>query len=892
MLLFIIAGLATGSVYGIAGVGLVLTYKSAGIFNFAHGALATVSAYLYYFLHVEHGVAWPIAVALCVLVAAPVIGFGFELLARPLAGASLATQVVATVGVLLAVQSTVVLIYGVGVPRSVPQFLPDSSLSIAGAKTSWSTVVIIALGVGVTTALWLFFRRARSGIAMRAVVDNPDLVELTGTNSRAVRRGAWVIGVMLASVSGLLLAPLINLDGITLTLLVIQAFGAAAIGRFRSLPLTYAGGLGIGVAASLVAKYATSGWLSNLPSALPFLVLFVVLLLTRRARAGEGGPAALRAAVSGWRAPAAAQIPGAVALLVLLALVPDFAGYHLGDWMNFLPMVILFLSLGLLVRTSGQVSLASVTFMAIGACAFAHLITDHHWPWLLGLFAAGLVAVPIGALLAIPAIRLSGLFLALATLGFGITVSYVFYSESYMFGTLGLGITAHRPKLGGADFTSDRNFYYLLLVVTVLIALGVVALTRGRLGRLLRAISDSPRGLSGSGTSINVTRVLVFGVSAFLAGIAGALTVASQGIVTADAFQPLQSLTFFVVVVIAIGDTPWYAVIAAAGTTLLPSYLNGSPTTTAYLNLAFGFFAVCYAITPPSRRGVPPFVAAKLERLRRTSSTRPAATNSSSDRFRTVPAELDVTGLRVAFGGLIAVDGLDLNVATGSIVALIGPNGAGKTTTFDAVSGFTPPSGGQVRFDGHDLRRIGAASRARRGLGRTFQRMELFDSMTVRENVALGYEGSRATSNPLRHLLSRRRSRRDLDAATTDALELCGVDTLAARPVADLSTGQRRLVELARCLAGPFRILLLDEPSSGLDRVETARFADVVRQVVAQRHVGVLIVEHDMDLIVGMADRVYVLDFGKLIFHGTPQEMRRSVVVRAAYFGDERAVTV
>ena len=888
MLLFVIAGLATGSVYGLAGVGLVLTYKSAGVFNFAHGALATVSAYLFYFLYVQHGVPWPLAAAVCVLVAAPLLGAGLEVLARPLTRAGLATQVVATVGVLLAVEAVVVLVYGFGVNRSVPQFLPNRPVSIGGAMTSWATLAVIACGLLVTAGLSLYLRRARGGVAMRAVVDEADLVELSGTNSTAVRRGAWILGVMLASISGLLLAPLVNLDGITLTLLVIQAFGAAAVGRFRSLPVTYLGGLGIGVLASITAEYGTSGILSQIPSALPFLVLFAVLVFRRRARTEDRRPAAAQAA-SAWRAPAAVQLGGACAVLVVLVLVPEFAGYHLGDWMNFLPMVILFLSLGLLVRTSGQVSLASVTFMAIGACAFSHLTVDHHWPWLVGLLAAGLIAVPIGAVLAIPAIRQSGLFLALATLGFGIAVSYVFYAEPYMFGSVGLGLIENRPSIPGIDLQSDRDFYYLLLGITVLITAGVVALTQGRLGRLLRAIADSARGLAGSGASVNLTRVLVFCISAFLAAIAGALSGAAQGLVTPDAFQPLQSLTYFVVVVISIGQTPWYAILAAAGTTLLPSYLSDSPTTTTYFQLAFGVAAVLYAITPDERRGMPPALAARLDRLRRQPSTRPRTVPAPAPRSASAahPATLEVVDLGVSFGGIVAVDNLSLTARTGTITALVGPNGAGKTTTFDVISGFTAPSRGSVRLDGHDLARLGPAARARLGLGRTYQRMELFDSMTVFENVALGREGSHADRNPVHHLITRRRTRAGISDVVSAALDLCGITELAPRRVAALSTGQRRLVELARCLVGPFRILLLDEPSSGLDLAETARLAAVVKRILEEREVGVLIVEHDMDLVAQMAGHVYVLDFGRLVFSGTVAEMRSSDVVRAAYLGDE-----
>ncbi len=248
---------------------------------------------------------------------------------------------------------------------------------------------------------------------------------------------------------------------------------------------------------------------------------------------------------------------------------------------------------------------------------------------------------------------------------------------------------------------------------------------------------------------------------------------------------------------------------------------------------------------------------------------------------------LEVEGLRVAFGGLVAVDGIDLVAPEGRIVGLIGPNGAGKTTTFNACSGVLKPTHGRIRFLGEDISGLGVAARARRGLGRTFQRMELFDSMTVAENVSLGREAGRVGSSVVRHLFANRSSRAELAAAADESLRLCGIGAIADRTVGTLSTGQRRLVELARVLAGDFRLLLLDEPSSGLDAEETSAFGGVLEAVVAERRVGILLVEHDMSLVMRVCEYLYVLDFGKPIFDGTPEEVRASDVVRAAYLGTE-----
>jgi ABC-type branched-subunit amino acid transport system ATPase component len=246
---------------------------------------------------------------------------------------------------------------------------------------------------------------------------------------------------------------------------------------------------------------------------------------------------------------------------------------------------------------------------------------------------------------------------------------------------------------------------------------------------------------------------------------------------------------------------------------------------------------------------------------------------------------LALEGLTVDFGGLRAVDGLELAAAPGAITGLIGPNGAGKTTTFNACCGFVRPTAGRVLLHGHDVSRLDVAARARRGLGRTFQRMELFGSMTVRENVELGHESADAGRNPWRQLRPARRERHAAAHAAADALERCGIAPLGDRAIASLSTGQRRLVELARVVAGRFTVLLLDEPSSGLDERETDAFGGLLQELVAERGLAILLVEHDLPLVLGICDRIHVVDFGRLLLAGSPDEVRASAVVRAAYLG-------
>jgi ABC-type branched-subunit amino acid transport system ATPase component len=248
-------------------------------------------------------------------------------------------------------------------------------------------------------------------------------------------------------------------------------------------------------------------------------------------------------------------------------------------------------------------------------------------------------------------------------------------------------------------------------------------------------------------------------------------------------------------------------------------------------------------------------------------------------------------GITVRFGGIVAVDDVSISAPHGSVTGLIGPNGAGKTTLFNVCCGFQRPQRGRVYLGERDVTRSGPVTRARAGLGRTFQIMELFTSLTVEENVALAVESSSVTANPLTVLLPAfGRSSREVKAAkVAELLELVGLSGQAHLPASALPTGQRRLLELARCLARDPRMLLLDEPSSGLDPRETSRFGELVRSLTVERAMGVLLIEHDMGLVLSICERIVVLDFGRLLFEGTPSEVRSSPEVQAAYLGEQAA---
>ncbi len=931
---FIVIGLATGAVYGLAGTGLVLTYKTSGIFNFGYGSIACLDAFLFYFLHTEHGLAWPVAAVICLGVFAPLLGLGLELLARSLDGASETIKVVATVGLILIVESLGSLWHQAN-PPTFPHFLPQSTVRMLGVNVTWEQIILFLFSLAATGVLYWFFRSVRLGIVMRGVVDNHQLVSMSGDDPVRVRRWAWIIGTVFASVAGLMLAASQPLDGVTLTTAVFAAFGAAAIGYFTNLPLTFAGGLLIGVGGALMDKYsATISWMGGLPPSLPFIVLFVVLIVMPRGRLVQRRLAAQMQARRTYHAPARIRLSAGVVAIGLLAIVPIVQATKVTVWTAALIDMILFLSLGLLVRRSGQISLCHLAFAAVGAAAFGHFTTSYGLPWLLAIVLATLVAVPVGALIAIPAVRVSGVFLALATLGFGILVQGVFYTREFMFGSSTLGIADPRPQvsLGGWNLSTDKGFYYLVLVIMVLVVVTVTAISSGRLGRLLEGLSDSPLALETQGATSSVLKVIVFCIASAMASLAGALTGMLYHFAVGSYFEAFSSLTLVALVVIITMGEPWFAVVAAVGYAVIPGYITGANTST-YLQLLFGVAAATAAYgvqrgtTPEVVRrfldrlggrkrpapavapavpaaGVAPAAAgvapAEASVAPAAASAAPAAVGPTAAAARsggdgTSPGRragpvagegLVVRDLSVRFGGVRAVDHISLRAPAGTTTGLVGPNGAGKTTTFNACSGLIRPSSGRIVLDGVDVTHDGPARRARRGLGRTFQRPELFNSLTVRQNVALGREATMAGANPFTQLVASRRAGRLLAGATEEALALTGTGPIADQQVGLLPVGQRRLVELARTLAGPFHLLLLDEPSSGLDARETEEFGRVLQAVVQERQCGILLVEHDMTLVRQVCAYVSVLDFGSMIFEGTPDQMHRSEEVRAAYLGD------
>jgi len=640
---FLVIGIAAGSVYGLAAVGLVLTYKTSGIFNFAHGAQAALAAYLMFEFRERVGMPWPLAGLLSLLLAGVVAGLILERGAYLLASASVAARVTATVGLLVFIQGVLIAIFG-SASLPIKAFLPQKLVKLPGVNVRGEQIIIVALVLVAVGGLYLFFTRAKLGLATQAVVDDPALLGLAGTSPTAVRRFAWLVGSCFAAASGMLLAPTVALDARLLTLLVFFAFGAAAVGAFSSLPLTYLGGIGIGIGAALVTKVVGEhGWqgpVQSLPVNLPFIVLFVALLVTPTRKLVERGSQVVRRPLAPLTFSRGTNLVGGAAGLAVAVVVPHVVGAKLPIYITALAYVILFASLGLLVRTSGQVSLCHIAFAAVGASTAARAV-GAGFPWPLAVLVAGLMAVPIGALLAIPAIRLSGVYLAIATFGFGLVMQRLFYASMFMFGGT-FAIRSPRPKLGGLHTNTDVGYYYVVLGVAVACLALVVLVRRSRMGRLLRAFADAPTAVDAHGTNTNELKVLVFSLSAFMAGIAGALigpitgTAAAASGVDVGGFDFSVSLLLITVLFVAGRQPVLSAVVGSVLLVVIPSYATGE-TAQKWNPIIFGSLAILAAIV--GGRSL-------VEWLRSSRRLRERAAEGSPVRARAAVPELSLEGAR------------------------------------------------------------------------------------------------------------------------------------------------------------------------------------------------------------------------------------------------------
>lgn len=543
---FTILGIVTGSIYAIAASGLVVTYVTSGIFNIAHGAIGMLMAFTYWELRVNQGWPAPVALIAVVFVIAPLLGAAIErTLIRPLRTAPVATSLVVTVALMVFMIGLAQAFWNQGQARALPGFFSPKAFELGGVQVTWHEAITILTAGAVALSLWLILTKTRLGVAMRAVVDDRNLASLTGARPDRVSMLSWAMGSSLASIAGILLAPQLGLIVIVLTLLVVNAYAAAMVGRLQSLPLTFAGAMILGLIEAYIIGFVDLGdrW-QGLRPALPTLFLFAVLLLMPEARLRAGR------IVRGLQPRAPSMQRSLVAAGALVAGIAMLGPFLDATWAQRVQVAFAFglimLSLVLLSGLAGQVSLCQMTFAGVGAFAMAQFGATGS-P--LGILIAIALASIVGALVALPALRLQGLYLALATMAFAVLMEYLVFPDPEVFGGLG-SRDIGRLRLLGISFDSDEMYLVLLAVAFAACALLVQAIRRGTFGRVLTAMRDSPIACATLGLSLTRTKLAVFSLSAAIAGLGGALFGGIRENAGSTDFIMLQSLPVLLLAVV------------------------------------------------------------------------------------------------------------------------------------------------------------------------------------------------------------------------------------------------------------------------------------------------------------------------------------------------------
>ncbi|MFD9194014.1 ATP-binding cassette domain-containing protein [Streptomyces phaeochromogenes] len=919
---FVLSGLVSGALYALLATGLVLSYSASGLFNFAHGATAYLCALAFYELH--SGFGWPAVptAVLLVCVAAPALGWGLDrLMFRKLARVGETAQIVATIGLLVALPALGLWIVelledaGTSVKPAENQFgLPGVGPSPARSwqltdgvgidsdqLITWVATAVVAVG------LWILMRHTPLGLKLRAAVDDRSLVELRGLSADRLSSIAWMLSSALAGLAGVLATPLLGLSAHDFTLFLFVSATAAVLGRFVSIPLAFAGGLGLGVLQNLVAGYAGfAERITGFRTAVPFLILFAgLLLLTRRSR--TAGTAAVDAPPVDYlagRSRLRRWGPWAVAAVLLAAAFYTVTTpFWSGILAQGLALSLVFVSFTVVTGLGAMVSLAQATFVT-GAALVAGLLMSHGWPFVAAAAVGTCAAAVLGALVALPALRLGGRSLALATLALAFLADQVLFQIGWLRnGDTGWSIP--RPVFGPVDLNDDRAFGVALLVLVTAAVAALSALRGSPSGRAMLAVRSAPAAAMASGVSVVRTKLVLFTLSAGLAGFGGVMYASYNTRVTATDFTAMTGLIWLAVVVAAGLRRPQFAVVAGLVYALVPHLVSDYVTESVHLPvILFGLAGLALANDPdgycaavsvrvhrrrlgrggPAGAGVGAGagagamvgtgagarsgVEAGAEVKSRPESGDPAGvaradappmTSSSS----TEPPALELRAVRAGYDGAPVLHGVDLAVHPGEIVALLGPNGAGKSTTCRVAAGLVDPLGGQVYVAGRDATREGAVRRSRAGVVLAPEGRGIFPALTIEENLALYL--------------------REKDQREAVYERFPGLAGRRGVPAGSLSGGEQQMLALAPLLQRPPKVLIADEPSLGLaPRI----VEEVFRLLTELRDTGtaLLLVEEKATEALGVADTVAYLAQGRVTWCG-PRASVETARLTEAYLG-------
>jgi branched-chain amino acid transport system permease protein len=561
------------------------------------------------------------------------------------------------------------------------------------------------------------------------------------------------------------------------------------------------------------------------------------------------------------------------AILVVLAATVQVDGYVHNILMQATTFAIAVFGLSVVLGLCGQINLAQAAFFGIGAYVVGIGTSDYHISYWVCLAGGCIVALLAGALLGASTLRLGGHYLAMVTISFQQIVTLVMINAIWL---------THGPdgvsNIGRPDlFMSAQSYLAFCVAMLALVGYGVWHLADTRLGRAMRAVRDNELAAGVVGVDVFFTKVSAFALSAVLGGLAGGLFAGGFAYVSPDQFSFAESVVYLTMSLLGGVSSPIGSAIGTGLLILIPEWLRFLKSVPGLYLAIYGLSVILIIRYMPD--GIWGFTTAAIDRLRDKVKAQPALAS-----LKLMPATvggdivLDVTGLSKYFGGLKAVDGVDIQVRRGGVHALIGPNGSGKTTTLNVLSGLYKATAGRILLDGTDITNMPPHLRTAAGLGRTFQNIRLFRSMTALENVEIGAE------RPGNTLVA------GGDAALTErameALTFVGLGSRANELISSFSYGHQRLIEIARALAANPTLLLLDEPAAGLNSTEKLELHELLKRIAAQG-LTILIIDHDMTLVSEAAQHITVLNFGRRIADGESMAVLRHPDVVSAYLGTE-----
>ena len=920
----LVLGLISGLIYGFLAVGIVLVYKANRFLNLAHAQFGVVSALLMAKFVIQWDWDWWTAFAVTVPLGSLLAVASYQFLIKPLQARTKSTVVLllASLGIAqFLLTANFVPSLGVS-PTTFAEAdgfpLPfGGRVKVGGTYLHGDRILTLILVPLLVAALVLVLQYTSFGRQVRAAAANRDEARLCGVPVERVSTVVWAIVGAMSSITAILVArasgvgSATSITGISSGFgpdLLLVALGAAALGGFQSISLALVGGIGLGMVQQI-----TLAETSNAGDAM--LAVFVVILAIVLVR-GRTIAAAFGSSIAMIDDPQPLRIPSVVARhrvvrhrLSILAAVALIAGcvapllpYLEREPNRFLLIMILVfatlsVSLTMLIGWGGQVSLGHVAVAGAGAFITGRLVPGVSLP--VALLCSGAVGAVMMLIVGLPALRIRGLSLAVTTLGLAVIAPDWLFRKSFFGSQASFGVLIDEPPALADGLGRPRSMlalYYVALVVLALILVAAHGLRRSRSGRLLIALRDNERATEAFGIAPATMKLALLAASGFIAAMAGTIHALAWRQVSVQHFPAALSLSLLAVPVIgglgSLSGAVAGAVVLYAPVYFLAPHLTGlfgeSGAVAGFQLLLAGLALPLTLLSFPTgiagagRRGVQQFV------------DRMAAARSGRESEAELAAPLQVHGVVLNFGGVRALDGASIVVQPGEIVGLIGPNGAGKSTLINVISGVHQPTEGSVKVSGHEVIGLPANYRQGYGLARSFQDAFLFPGLTVTEVIQAalsrryrtGFLGSMLWAPWAR--ASERRSR----ARALELVSRFGLDPWRDALAADLSTGTRRICDLAAQVATGAEVLLLDEPTAGVAQREAEAFGPMLRSIRDELDCSILIVEHDMPLLMGLCDRVYAMELGRVIAEGTPPEIRSNPAVIASYLGtDERAIS-